>query len=110
MKLLFDQNLSPRLVTALADFFPDSNHVAPLGLGSANDRAVWNYAAQNNFTIVTKDADFNEISLLLGFPPKIVWLRRGNCTTNDIETLIRTNAAAIQNLENDATVGILTLY
>lgn len=74
MKLLFDQNLSPRLVNSLADLYPDSNHVASLGLGSATDQVVWNHAQLNDFVIVTKDADFNELSVVFGFPPKVIWL------------------------------------
>jgi predicted nuclease of predicted toxin-antitoxin system len=66
MKLLFDQNLSPRLVTRLADLFPDSDHVYPLGLDQALDIEVWNYARDNDFILVSKDADFGEMSLLHG--------------------------------------------
>jgi predicted nuclease of predicted toxin-antitoxin system len=75
MKLLFDQNLSPRLVSALTDLFPGSEHVEEKGLGAASDRAVWNYAQISNLIIVTKDSDFNELSLMLGDPPKIIWTR-----------------------------------
>jgi predicted nuclease of predicted toxin-antitoxin system len=60
MRLLFDQNLSPRLVGALSDLFPGSEHVGEKGLGAATDNAVWNYAKVNNLVIVTKDSDFNE--------------------------------------------------
>ena len=62
--LLFDQNLSPRLVTRLADVYPDSIHVQSLDLGSSLDRVVWDYAREHDYMIVTKDADFSEISLL----------------------------------------------
>ena len=87
MKLLFDQNLSPRLVNKLADVFPDSNHVFLLGLDRAEDTEVWNYARIHAFTIVTKDADFGEMSTLRGFPPQVVWLRIGKCTTGRVEEL-----------------------
>ena len=79
MRLLLDQNLSPRLLPALADLFPDSTHVREVGLKAAADHAVWQYAAQHGFAIVSKDADFHERSFLLGQPPKVIWIRRGNC-------------------------------
>jgi len=82
MKLLFDRNLSPRLVNRLADLYPGSQHVSFIGLDQADDRTVWEYANQNDFTVVTRDSDFSELSVLRGFPPKIIWIRRGNCSTN----------------------------
>lgn len=82
MKLLFDQNLSPRLVAHFADLYPDSRHVYSVGLDRASDVIVWEYAQQNGFVLVTRDVDFSELSLLRGFPPKIIWIRRGNCSTS----------------------------
>lgn len=108
--LLFDQNLSPRLVSRLADLYPNSVHVDELGFGSASDREIWAFAQQNNYMIVTKDADFSELSVLLGSPPKIIWLRRGNCSTTDIEQLLRTSYEAIRNFCDDEQAGILTLF
>lgn len=87
MKLLFDHNLSPRLVNRLADIYPNSNHLFNLQLDTAADYLVWEYARQNQFIIVTKDSDFSELSLLRGFPPKVIWIRIGNCKTNEIESL-----------------------
>jgi predicted nuclease of predicted toxin-antitoxin system len=109
MKLLFDQNLAPVLVTRLADLFPDSNHVHTLGLAKKSDLEVWDYAKDNGFTIISKDADFSDLSLLRGFPPKVLWLRIGNCTTAQIESLLRLHKDAIEQLENDMTTGILAL-
>jgi len=71
MKLLFDQNLSPSLVGHLRDLFPGSEHVFQLGLGDAPDLLVWQYARDNDRLLVSKDADFVEISTLRGFPPKV---------------------------------------
>jgi len=59
MKLLFDHNLSPKLVDRLADLFPESTHLYTLGMDQAGDRDVWNYAQSNGFTIVTRDSDYN---------------------------------------------------
>lgn len=74
MKLLFDQNLSPRLVNRLADLYPDSQHIFFIGLGQADDRVLWKYANQNDFTVVTRDSDFSELNVLRGFPPKVIWI------------------------------------
>ena len=84
MKLLFDQNLSPRLVTMLVDLFPGSEHVQSVGLGEAADASVWEFARNNAFVIVTKDVDFSDRSALAGHPPKIIWIRLGNCSTAEI--------------------------
>jgi predicted nuclease of predicted toxin-antitoxin system len=108
--LLFDENLSPRLADRLVDIYPGSTHVSHVGLDQALDKAVWDYARQNDFMIVTKDADFSEMSLVSGFPPKIIWIRRGNCSTRDIETILREGYDAIVALSNDPALGILTLF
>ncbi|MEA5467700.1 DUF5615 family PIN-like protein [Spirulina sp. 06S082] len=108
--LLFDQNLSPRLVNRLADLYPGSIHIDSLGLGTANDRKIWEYAKIHSFTIVTKDSDFSELVLLLGIPPKVVWIRRGNCSTDAIETLLRDNHTAIASFCNELESGVLTLF
>ncbi|MEW6717892.1 MAG: DUF5615 family PIN-like protein [Chloroflexota bacterium] len=108
-RLLFDQNLSPRLVEQLSELYPASVHVSTLGLGTALDREIWEVARQQDSILVTKDADFSELSLIEGFPPKIIWIRRGNCSTRDIENLLRENYEAIVNLSDDPDVGILTL-
>ena len=110
MKLLFDHNLSPRLVNRLADLYPDSNHVYPVGLDTAPDQEIWDYARREGFLIVTKDADFGELCLLLGFPPKIIWIRRGNCQTSNIETLLRQHYADVEALNKDEIIGVLTLF
>ena len=109
MTLLFDQNLSARLVSSLADLFPNSAHVRNLGLGSANDDAVWQYAATHGFTIVSKDSDFHQLSFVRGHPPKVVWIRRGNCSTAQIESLLRQHHAALRNFEQDPDASFLVL-
>ena len=109
MKLLFDQNLSPRLIEKLTDIFPNSTHVHLKGLDRATDDEVWKWAQEHGFTIVTKDADFNELSILRGFPPKIIWIRADNCTTAKSEVLIRTHYETIQQIQEDPHAGILLL-
>jgi predicted nuclease of predicted toxin-antitoxin system len=110
VKLLFDQNLSPRLVGRLADLLPNSNHVFPLGLDSAEDSEIWEFARKNDFVLVTKDADFGDMSILRGFPPQVIWIRRGNCRTSDIEQILRDNFTTIEQFETDLTLGFITLF
>ena len=98
MKLLFDENLAPSLVVALADIFPHSAHVARIKLGAASDREVWEFAREHHYTLVSKDSDFHELSLLYGSPPKVVWGRRGNCTTRQIEFILRNQQEGIRSL------------
>jgi predicted nuclease of predicted toxin-antitoxin system len=110
MKLLFDQNLSRRLVTRLADICPDAGHVALLGLDCASDDAVWEFARANGYAIVTKDADFNDRSVLRGLPPKVIWLRIGNCTTGQAETAIREHQQDIEAFLADSAIGVLAVH
>jgi predicted nuclease of predicted toxin-antitoxin system len=81
VKLLFDRNLSPKLVALLADLFPHSCHVQTAGLDCVDDVRGWDFARLNGYAIVTKDEDYNNLSVLRGCPPKVIWLQLGNCTT-----------------------------
>ena len=110
MKLLLDQNLSPRLTTRLADAFPAIEHVAHLGLASATDDAVWTFAHDHGYAIVSKDAAFGDFLVLRGFPPHIVWIRRGNCSTDDIEWLLHHYRSDIEALCGGTDIGLLMLH
>ena len=110
MKLLFDQNLSRKLVKHLADLFPDSSHVQFHGLAEKTDTEVWEFAKRNGFCIVTHDADFPERCRLYGPPPKVIWLRCGNAPTNTVEALLRSAEIAIRELHADAELYCLELY
>ncbi len=110
MKLLFDQNLSPKLVKHLADLYPDSNHVYRLGIDLVPDEEMREYARREGFVIVTKDSDFSDLCILLGFPPKVIWIRRGNCSSRDIESILRDHNSDIEALDRDEVMGILTLF
>jgi predicted nuclease of predicted toxin-antitoxin system len=88
-KLLFDENLAPRLVSALADLYPGSSHVRDVGLEGSPDTDVWALAAAGGYALVTKDEDFHRLSVLRGFPPKVIWIRLGNCSTSAIERILR---------------------
>ena len=109
MKLLFDQNISPRLCRNLSPAFPNSAHVRELGLRDADDTAIWDFAARHGFAIVTKDSDFRQRSFLLGHPPKIIWLRLGNCSTTAIEALLLKRATAIEEFLADEQKSFLVL-
>ncbi len=109
MKLLFDHNLSPSLVNRLADLYPNSNHLYLMGLAQENDYVIWAIAQQQDYMIVTKDSDFNELLILKGFPPKVIWIRLGNCSTRMIESLLRNNYQIILSFSQDTSIGIITL-
>ena len=109
MKLLFDENLSPRLAAGLSDVFPGSVHVRDVRLSRASDAAIWDYARNHDFTIVSKDSDFHQVSFLRGPPPKVIWIRRGNCTTTDIEALLRSNRTEILAFGAEAEAAFLAL-
>ncbi len=95
MKLLLDENLSPRLVELLSDLYPASQHVDAVGLGGSDDSKVWKYAQTHQFAIVSKDSDFLERSVLESEPPKVIWIRLGNCSTSDVERALRSQYEAV---------------
>jgi len=96
VKLLLDENLSPRFALALSDLYPDSQSVRECGLSGASDFDVWQYALTNGYAIVSKDSDFSQRSFLHGSPPKVIWLRIGNCTTMRIDFVLRNAAPRIE--------------
>ena len=89
MKLLFDENLSPKLPDILATDFPESSHVSTAGLLGADDQRIWDYARDEGFMIVSKDTDFRERSFVEGFPPKVIWLDVGNASTTEVAELLQ---------------------
>ena len=109
MKLLFDENLSPELVRLLGHLFPESVHVRDVGLKSADDSVVWQYAKNNSLVIVSKDSALHQRSFMFGHPPKLVWVRLGNCSTTDVERLLRHNFVAISIFHEDSEAAFLAL-
>lgn len=109
MRLLFDQNLSPRLVRLLADAYPECSHVHALGMDAASDTEIWAYAAEHGYTVVSKDSDFHQRSLLLGAPPKVVWLRLGNCSVAETAALLRERYIAVRYFHDDTDASFLVL-
>lgn len=96
MKLLFDQNISFRVIRGIKDIYPDAKQVRELNLDNATDREIWSFAKREGYTIVTFDSDFYDLNLIRGIPPKIIWLKLGNITTADIITTFRENIDLIQ--------------
>ena len=109
MKLLFDQNLSDQLVTQLADLFPNSIHAKTIGLNTAADAELWDYARNNGYLIVSKDADFSNRSAIHGYPPKVIWLRLGNCSTKVVEDSLRNHYSDIKRFVKDFNRGLFVL-
>lgn len=97
MKLLLDQNISFRLVKKIEGIFPESEQVRRIGLENKNDRIVWEFAKRENFTIVTFDSDFYDLSLLLGRPPQLIWIKTSDQTTKNLERLLYDRATDIQD-------------
>ena len=108
MKLLFDENLSHRLAEALSDVYSGSEHLRNCGLRGASDERIWQYARENGFVIVSKDSDFSERSSLRGSPPKVIWLRIGNCTTVRAEFVSRNAVGRLHTFES-GSAGCLVL-
>ena len=109
MRLLFDENLSSRLVGALADQFPDSSHVNLVGLGGSTDQQIWVYAREHGFAVISKDDDFRSLSLVNGAPPKVIWLRIGNASTAGIKSFIRSALVKIRTFEISPEESLLVL-
>ena len=109
MKLLFDHNLSHKLVRRLGDMFPGSEHVRNVGLKEAADHAVWEYAKARGFAIVSKDEDFHQLSFLLGAPPKVVWVKLGNCTTDDVEHVLRESQSNLLEFDDDDEAAFMVV-
>ena len=109
MRLLFDENLSARLASAVADIYPGSAHVLGAGLGGAPDEYVWERAGTGGFVLVTKDEDFHRLSVLRGPPPKVVWIRLGNCSTADVRRLLHARIEQIARFVEHEDAAFLAL-
>ena len=110
MILLLDQNLSHRLLSDLEPLFAGSTHVRSIGLATASDEEIWNVARDQEFTIVTHDADFYERELILGHPPKVIWITTGNTSTRNVRDILLRHAVDIDRFDRDDTLGCLQLY
>ncbi len=109
MTLLFDENLSFRLVIALADLYPGSLHVRSANLARADDLAIWRHARAAGLTIVTLDSDFVDLGSVYGAPPKVIWIRSFDTATAAILALIRPRTVDIRRFLADPDEGVLIL-
>lgn len=109
MKLLFDQNISRKIILKLKNHFPESERVVDLGLENSSDKKIWEYAKSNDLIIVTFDADFYNFSIVWGFPPKIIWKRSFNQTTSFVEQLLIEYHSSISLFIADRNLACLEL-
>lgn len=107
MKLLFDENVSPKLVDLLGDEYPESTHVRDVGLCGSPDADIWDHARVHGFVIVSKDDDFRQRSFLEGAPPKIVWLQVGNAGTRAIAERLRRESRRLATFESEDESALL---
>ena len=110
MKLLLDENVSDRVVAQILDLYPGSTHVKAHNLIHSDDALIWEFAQQHGYTIVSKDADFHQRSLVYGHPPKLVFLRVGNCPTSHIIQMLRSNLTQLDafGIDPEASVSVLS--
>ncbi|MGO9228640.1 MAG: DUF5615 family PIN-like protein [Bryobacteraceae bacterium] len=109
MKLLFDENLSRKLVVRLAELYPESAHVVEAGLFEGPDHEIWEFAKAHDFVIVSADSDFYALATTVGPPPKVVWLRRWTQPTRDAERVLRREPVRITEFAVDPELGVLIL-
>ena len=109
MKLLFDENLSDKILSEIIDLYPESSHVKIHGLTRTDDSLIWTFAKENGYAIVSKDSDFHQRSLVFGAPPKFIFLRVGNCLTTRISELLRANISLISAFNSDPDASIFLL-
>jgi predicted nuclease of predicted toxin-antitoxin system len=105
MKLLFDQNISYRIIKKLDPFFAGSSHVKSEGLVNATDLEIWEFAKENQFVLVTLDSDFNDIFLLKGYPPKILWFQTGNLKTDELAKILNNQINDLTDFINSTDLG-----
>jgi predicted nuclease of predicted toxin-antitoxin system len=109
MKLLFDENISYRIIKRIETIFPESSHVKFFNMLQTNDTIVREFAKEIDFMIVTNDSDFNDLVYLYGFPPKVVWLKTGNTATQNIVELLTHYKQEIIEFSKDTENGILVI-
>jgi predicted nuclease of predicted toxin-antitoxin system len=109
VKLLFDENLSRKLVVRLAELYPESAHVVEFDLLESPEREIWEFAKTRDFVIVSTASDFYELATTVGLPPKVVWLRSWAHSTRDAEAVLRREAIRITDFAADPELGFLVL-
>ena len=110
INILLDENLSFKIKKELKHLFDDLKHVSDLNLVKTDDFAIWDYAKTHQYSIITFDADFIDLSVLNGFPPKIIWLRIGNSATANIVQVLKHNYVIINEFLLSTENGFLEIY
>lgn len=110
MKLLFDQNISHKILKLLPEKYSDSTTVKNEGLINAPDREIWEFAKRNGYIIVTQDSDFNDLNLLYGFPPKIIWIRTGNLKTKALIDILINHSDEFYKFVDDRNYGCFEIF
>ena len=109
MKLLFDQNIFPRVIQEIEDLYPGSEHVQSIGLAKAKDSEIREYAKMKDLMIISKDADFSDRAVLVSPPPKVIWIKKGNCSTKEIIELLRNETSEIKKFADNPNSGLFIL-
>ena len=110
MKILYESNLSHKLVKSLQDIFPDSTHPKFFSSQKASDIEIWNYAQKFSYMIVTKNEDYHNLVTLKGHPPKVIWIRIGNCSNKIIEMILKKNLLTIHTFYENSEMSELLLW
>ena len=109
MKLLFDENISFKLCQRLEDIYPDSTHVRFVSLEHETDAEIWQFAKEGDYIIVTQDSDFNDMGIINGFPPFVVWIKAGNSRVDKIESILRKYSISIRDFYDNQAIGLIEI-
>jgi predicted nuclease of predicted toxin-antitoxin system len=109
LRFIIDENISWRLKKLLPhwEILP-VNEIAQAA--RLSDLSIWQFAKSNRYQILTFDEDFSELQNLYGFPPKIIWLRIGNTSTNHIASLLLKKEYELIDFLNNDELGVLEIY
>jgi predicted nuclease of predicted toxin-antitoxin system len=111
MRVLIDQNISHRILPHISPLFEEVAHVKALDWIDWNDHDIFMSARKLLFdAVITLDEDFNKLLLQHGKPPKIIWLKTGNCSTSKLSAVIISHKETILNFLLNDTFECLELY
>jgi predicted nuclease of predicted toxin-antitoxin system len=91
------------------DIYPDSTQVRFVDLEKKDDCEIWQFANKSNYIIVTQDSDFNDLSIINGFSPYVVWIKTGNSCVSDIENTLRVHSIIIRDFLKNQSIGIIEI-
>lgn len=110
MKLPFDENISYRILKKVKEIFPDSKHTSNISKGLLSDKQIFDYAKAKNLSIVTQDQDFYDLQILYGYPPKIILLRIGNTSTQNILAKLQEKKSELTQFLSNPDFGLIEIY